>query len=490
MRELADLELLIRSRVPIVALETYEERRAVELFKRLAVRIGSPVYSWTVTEGLRRLDIDLGVQAHNAEPDGVLRHIKALDSGGIFLLMDFHPYLSDPVNVRLLKEIAQDHASTGNTLVLISHALELPGELERLGARFQLSLPDAGRIEAIVRNEANEWSRRNGNRRVSTDARTLERLVRNLSGLSASDAQRLARKVIFDDGAITPSDLPAVMQAKYELLNREGLLAFEYETERFADVAGMDSLRRWLERRRSVFGAHDAVLDPPKGVLLLGVQGCGKSLAAKAAAGMFGVPLLRLDFGALYDKYYGESEKNLRQALATAEVMAPCVLWVDEIEKAISVGANDGGTSRRILGTVLTWMAERQSSVFLVATANDIEGLPPELVRKGRFDEIFFVDLPGTEARRVIYRIHLRKRDHDPDGFDLERLVALSEGFSGAEIEQAIVSARYAVHDDGAALTTEHVAVELNRTRPLSVVMAEKIQHLRDWAAGRTVPAG
>src|SRR5262249_21359190 len=217
----------------------------------------------------------------------------------------------------------------------------------------------------------------------------------NLAGLTETDARRLAQKAINDDGAISESDIPEVMRAKYELLGREELLSFEYDTVKFADVGGMKRLRHWLELRKSFFLGEDESLDPPHGVLFLGVQGCGKSLAAKAAAGALGVPLLRLDFGVLYNKYYGETERNLRRALETAEIMSPCVLWMDEIEKGLASNASDDddGLSRRVMGELLTWMSEKRKAVFLVATANDIQRLPPELVRKGRFDEIFFVDL-------------------------------------------------------------------------------------------------
>jgi len=256
-------------------------------------------------------------------------------------------------------------------------------------------------------------------------------------------------------------------------------------------VGGLHNLERWLGQRRAAF-LHEGQaqkLDVPRGILLLGVQGCGKSLAAKAVAGSWGVPLLRLDFGRLYDKYVGETERNLRDCLRTAEVMAPCVLWVDEIEKGLATGDNDGGTSRRVLGTLLTWMAENDRPTFVVATANDVRSLPAELVRKGRLDEIFFVDLPKPEVRGRIFEIHLRKREQDPGLFDLERLAAASAGFSGAEIEQAVVSALYAAHAQDAPLTTGHVLDEIQRTRPLSVFMAERVADLRNWAADRTVPA-
>jgi SpoVK/Ycf46/Vps4 family AAA+-type ATPase len=325
---------------------------------------------------------------------------------------------------------------------------------------------------------------------VQARSAALEAFTQNLIGLTLADARRLVRNAIADDGAITDQDVEGLRQAKYELLNQGGVLSFELDTVAMEDVAGLHNLKRWLTRRRPVFLAADPPpgLDAPKGVLLLGVQGAGKSLAAKAVAGAWQVPLLRLDFATLYNKYYGETERNLRESLKTAGMMAPCVLWIDEIEKGLA-SDQEGGPSRRILGTLLTWMAERKDRVFFVATANDIESLPPELLRKGRFDEIFFVDLPDPEVRRVILRIHLNKRGQDSEKFDLDDLAAASEGFSGAELEQAVVSALYTAHADQQELATKHIRAELEQTRPLSVLMAEDIAYLRTWAAERTVPA-
>jgi SpoVK/Ycf46/Vps4 family AAA+-type ATPase len=279
------------------------------------------------------------------------------------------------------------------------------------------------------------------------------------------------------------------MRAKYELLGRDGVLSFEYETAKFSEIGGMRRLRQWLEVRKEFFLEEtDEKLDPPRGMLLLGVQGCGKSLVAKATAAIFRAPLLRLDFGVLYNKYYGETERNLRKAFETAEVMSPCVLWMDEIEKGVAVQNDDDGLSRRILGTFLTWLSEHKKPVFIVATANDIMRLPPELVRKGRFDEIFFVDLPSTQNRQDILLIHLRKRALDPEQFNLEAIVKATDGFSGSEIEQAIVSAMYTAHAKREVLTQDDLLGEICQTRPLSVVMAEKVREVREWAATRTVP--
>jgi SpoVK/Ycf46/Vps4 family AAA+-type ATPase len=370
----------------------------------------------------------------------------------------------------------------------VSSTLEIPEPLRPFTAYFRLPLPTADELRRIVYDVAAEWGSENGRREVQTTNKALDLLVRNLAGLTATDARRLARKAINDNGVISESELPQVMLAKYQLLGRDSPLSFEHETAQFAEIGGMRRLRNWLDIRKTFFrDGVPAHLDPPRGMLLLGVQGCGKSLAAKAAAGIFGVPLLRLDFGVLYSKYYGETEKNLRKALDTAEVMAPCVLWLDEIEKGMAVGDDDDGLSRRVLGTLLTWMSERRSSVFIVATANEIMRLPPEMVRKGRFDEIFFVDLPSAQNRGDILGIHLRKRCLEPANFNVQELVETTDGFSGSEIEQAIVSAMYTAHANGRELSEADLLGEIRQTRPLSVVMGEKVQEIREWAAERTV---
>lgn len=491
MNDLHHFELLIRSRIPIIAVESHEEDRVLVLLTRLGLRLEQAIFKWTVTEGLQRVELNLPPQRHNVDPTQVLGNIKSSTQAGVYVLVDFHPYLSDPTHVRLLKDIALGYAHVERTLVLLSHQLELPPDLHKYSARFEMTLPDESVLRRIVKDVANEWTEKNPRQRVKADPQAFDLLVRNLMGLTYTDAKRLARGAVFNDGAISRNDVNDVMQAKYQLLDSDWMLTFEYDTTEFSEVGGLARLKPWLELRRRVFlgETHDRTLDPPKGMLLLGVQGCGKSLAAKAAAGVFGVPLLRLDFGALYNKWHGESERNLREALKMAEVMAPCVLWLDEIEKGLSTQGSDDGTSRRILATLLTWMAERKSAVFLTATANDIERLPPELLRKGRFDEIFFVDLPKDRVRAEIFAIHLDKRGFSPPAFALPQLAVAAEGFSGAEIEQAIVSALYLCHAQNTKLKTEHILGEIQQTKPLSVVMAEKIEYLRDWAHDRTVPS-
>ena len=488
-----DLEVILRSRTPIILIETREESRILQMLQSITITATSesylPLFRWTVTDGLQRIDIALEAQPLTADPTQVLKHIRAVSKPGIYILLDFHPYLDDPIHVRLIKDICIRYREVPRQLVLISATVALPAELESFGARFEMALPTEDERRKIVQRIAEEWSREHAGARVHADAKAYELLIRNLAGLTYRDTERLARNAIYHDGAITKSDLPGVMQAKYELLNHGGALQFEYETAHFGEVGGLKHLKRWLRQRRDVFrgdaaGAH---LDTPKGILLLGIQGCGKSLAAKATAGIFGVPLLRLDFGAVYDKYHGETERKLRESLKTADVMAPCVLWIDEIEKGIAGRGGETGTTQRVLGTFLTWMAEKKTAVFVVATANEIAELPPELVRKGRFDEIFFVDLPDRDIRESILKIHLASREQRVENFDLDLLADATEGFSGAEIEQAVVAGLFAAHAKKEALATKHILHEAHHTRPLSVVMAEQVAALRQWAQGRTV---
>ncbi|GAB2499360.1 AAA family ATPase [Arenimonas alkanexedens] len=494
MSELQDLTALIRANTALIVIETPDEGRVVDLFRHLLMNVWRPLYRWSITEGLRRIDLD-GEDAPMAPPDATttLRTIREMDQRGIHLLLDFHPYLGYATTQRMLREMIDRRECKDHSIVLVGAKIELPPDLEHAAVRFSLRLPNENALLKLVQDEAALYMREHGGKRVEVDKEALAAIVRNLRGLSLTDARRLARHLIFRDGVICADDLPELAKLKFELLNKSGNLHFEYDTARFSDVAGLSRLKDWVGQRRAAFTGDVALpvgLDPPKGILLLGVQGCGKSLAAKAVAGGFNVPLVRLDFGTLYNKYHGETEKNLRDALASAEQIAPCVLWIDELEKGLaSAGSDDGGVSRRVLGYFLTWMAERKSKVFLVATANAVNDLPPELLRKGRFDEIFFVDLPDHAARAEIFRIHLARREVDWEGFSLDALAEAADGFSGAEIEQAVVSALYAAHAAQGPVDEARVVKEVRNTRPLSVLMAEQVNALRDWARTRTVPA-
>lgn len=490
--DIHDLGLVLDSKAKLILIESWDETRVLETLTGLAVKRGLGLQMWSVTEGLQRLGFggEAGDAGASVEPEAALRLIKADPQPTLYVLCDLHPFLDDnPKLVRLLKEIAMSEVPSKPTLVLVSHACKLPPEVQRYASRFSLALPSEDELLAIVRDEATLWSARNRNARVRTDNRTLQQVVKNLRGMSHAEARALARNVICDDGAITQEDLPELNKTKFQLLDLEGVLSFEYDTARFAEVGGLSNLKRWLGERQGIFLEGKGV-DLPKGMLLVGVQGGGKSLAAKAVAGLWGLPLLRLDFACLYNKFFGETERNLREALKLAEQMAPCVLWMDEIEKGLASGDHDGGVSQRVLGTLLTWMAERKAPVFMVATANAISRLPPELVRKGRFDELFFVDLPESSVRAEIFRIHLVRRELEPGSFDLQQLAEVSAGFSGAEIEQVVVSALYAAQAQQQAVNQALLLQGIQGTAPLSVVMAEELEALRAWADGRTVNAG
>jgi AAA+ superfamily predicted ATPase len=509
VNDVKDLTLILRSRFPIVVVETHEEPRALALLDKLARLENQALFVWSAADGLRRRDNPLAAAPGARKPNpmldtvgrgmipdtrdiaGALKHVHATSYKGIYVLLDVHPYLREPMILRLIKSTAQEYDKTPRTLVLVGHKIELPEDVRRMSARFDLVLPDAQAIRTMIRDEAVKLVPGSAPGKLKGQQEALDLITQYLVGTCEDDARRLLTQCLSDDGALTMEDVSRVLKFKKQKFGDNSVVDLELETTKLADVAGLENLKRWLTRRRPAFLGDAAALglDSPKGVLLLGVQGAGKSLAAKAVAGTWGVPLLRLDFATLYNKWLGETERNLREALKFADAMAPCVLWMDEIEKGVATDRGDGGESRRLLGTILTWMSERRSKVFLVATANDVDALPPELIRKGRFDEIFFVDLPGAESRARIFEIHLARRRHDPKRFDLGQLAAATEGFSGAEIEQAIVSALYEAHAQSKPLDASHVHAEVSSTRPLSIVMAERIEALRAWAQGRTVSA-
>jgi hypothetical protein len=482
---LTELQTLLASRAALIIIESREEARVLEIIREASFKAirGKHwgVFHWAVTEGLKRIDRELGAaQKTLAQPDQILKHLKATPQAGIYVLLDFHPYLTDAINVRMLKDIAQQYHEVARTVVLLSHEIAVPGELAHLAAHLKLQHPTALEREKLVREVL---------QKVQVNPAVLKRVIDQLAGLAAADVTQLTRQML-SDGVLDDQDLQSLGAAKYQRLKRGSILSYEADLTRFADVGGLKKLRRWITQRKAAFDGSAKQLDAPKGILLLGVQGCGKSLGARAIAGLLGIPLVRLEFSALYSKWQGESEKNLLESLHTASTLAPCVLWIDELEKAIaSGGEGDGGVSRRVLGTFLTWLAETRDRVFVVATANDISALPPELVRKGRFDEIFFVDLPDDTARVEILKIHSRKRGIELTAEQLALLSVHSQGFSGAELEQAIISALYSAHAENSAVSTELIIKEIQATQPLSVVMAENINALRSWAAQRTVAA-
>lgn len=487
--ELQRLNLLWDCRYPLVRVQTLEEAPLLDLLQTFCNRKGIPLFCWSAADGLHR-DLRDTAEYNTSTLDGALRHLDQSLQNGLFVFLDPHPYLSDPVTLRLLREVAQEHHRTDRMLVLVAPELELSAELGPMFAEFELPTTTADDIRQLLNEEATLWRKDNGSL-PQADQNTLTLIVRYLTGTGRDFAKRIIRQTIRNDGKISREDLQLVLQHKRAALG-DSLLDFSFSENRVEDVGGLDNLKAWLALRQKPFlqPDKDNGVECPQGVLLLGIQGCGKSLAAKAVAGSWGVPLLRLDFGSLYNKFFGESERNLRKALAAAENMAPCVLWVDEIEKGLATdagGGSDGGVSQRILGTLLTWLSERKTHVFLVATANDISTLPPELMRKGRFDELFFVDLPNQVCREEIFRLHMVKRKQDASLFTLEVLAEAAKGFSGAEIEACIRQAILEAYAENRKLSQADLFGAVSKTRPLSVLRAEEITALRSWAEERTV---
>ena len=487
-----DIGRLLNQHIPLIALESSQENHAIELIQRACRDNRQTLHRWSLTDGLQTLGFGPRIDqaALLQDPGKMLQAIKERNEGGVFILCDLHPHWqSEPENIRLLKDIALNFDNIAKHIVLLSHRLDIPAELKSYVANASLTLPNDDEILSIIRQQAQRYVAKNDQLKIKTNNQALKQLIKNLRGLTHRDVARLAYHAIADDGAIDHSDVPQINSAKFSLLNQQGMLSYQFDTGNLSGVGGLDNLKSWLKQREKSF-LGETKLSPPRGALLLGVQGGGKSLAAKAIAGLWNLPLLKLDMGSLYNKFIGETEKNLRESLRQAELMSPCVLWLDEIEKAISAKDQDDGVSKRLLGYFLTWMSEHTSRVFLVATSNDITQLPAELVRKGRFDEIFFVDLPNAKVRQEILSIHLGKRDIEFVGMDLNRVAAAAEGFSGAEIEQAIIAALYACEDNNTQTINEDDLINaIYKTTPLSIVMAEQINALRQWADGRTVKA-
>ncbi len=499
-QQVNDLVSLMETQTAILVIETHEEKRVMALFERAIKPSDRAVWTWSASRGLRvshglklsLLDFEKNPTADSNETKelpAALSHVERSGEPAIFIFLDIHPYLSNPLVTRAIKEIALKSESKKQQLVFVGHNIDLPDELVPFASRFELEPMTIDRVKAVFKEEMAQYKAHKGD--VGGSRSTFDSLLRHMVGLPESAVRHLVRLTL-GDGEICTADLARVLAAKQETLGMAELLVFEQKLPDLDEVAGMRALKRWLLLRREPFLKPDeSGLPAPRGVLLLGVQGAGKSLSAKAIASSWQVPLFRMDFGALFDKYQGESERKLREALRVADAMSPCVLWMDEIEKGLAGGQGDGdtGAGKRMLGTLLTWMAERRSSVFLVATANDIESLPPELMRKGRFDEIFFVDLPTPEVREDIFRIHLDKHKVPWDGTGIQPLVERSDGFSGAEIEAAVVAARYEAHARQQTPETNLVLMELLRTKPLSVTRSEAVAALREWAKDRTVGA-
>ena len=491
--KLENLKLLIAAGNPIISISTPDESRAVRTVHEVAKAAGLPVSIWSLTDGLRACGTNQ-VLVEAGKPAAALNYVKDSAHPSIYLFKDLGQHAKEPQIVRLLRDLYFSPVSRPWTLILLDSASP-PIEMRRLSLPFEIGWPDEEEILSIIRSTYHEVQQRSLRKVESHLNKTeLELAVQTLRGLTSEEIVRVVSEMLCDDYVFDKADLPRLVEAKRIRLAATGCLESIVADVSPDEIGGLRNLKRWLNLRRCGFSGRgqEFGLEPPRGILLLGVQGCGKSLCAKVVASAWRMPLVRMDPGVLYQKFVGETEARLREALQQAEAMAPVVFWIDEIEKAFASASSesaDGGLSQRMFGTLLTWMQDHRRSIFLIATANEIERLPPELVRKGRFDEIFFVDLPGPEEREAIFAIHFRKRGQDKAAFDMSRLAAASDSFTGAEIEQAVISGMYAAFADKGVCTTEHILAAITATRPLAVTMRERVDKLRAWAHGRCVMA-
>ncbi len=491
-----EVETLIRARYPILYVLSSEELRVQQVVIDIARQRQKKVFEWSYSTGL--VPAGTSIQSHKNRNSATKEPLAALDlvieqvEPAIFIFKDLHPFLtkSNYAVTRKLKEIALHLKNSFKTIVLIAPVLEIPTELEKEITVLNHPLPTRDDLATLLDQIIAEV-RQLKQVKIELDEAGRDRLLQAALGLTLGEAENVFAKIIVKSERLSGEGMSEVFAEKQQIIRKSGLLEYYATEENFTNVGGLIVLKDWLTKRTVAFSdeAREFGLAAPRGILLLGVQGCGKSLCAKAVSNLWQLPLLRFDVGRMFGSFVGSSEENIRRAIAVAESIAPAILWVDEIDKAFagaqSSGASDGGTTARVFGTFLTWLSEKKAPVFVVATANDISQLPPELLRKGRLDEIFFVDLPKPEERMEVFRIHLAKRGRDAAKFDITKLALASEKFSGAEIEEAINSALYDAFYARKELTTEHILMALAQTVPLAKTMDEQISTLRAWAEGR-----
>lgn len=491
-----ELNVLIQAQYPLIYLITSEEERAELAISTIAqqYRPQRRLFLWTVTHGIVEYGQPRNTTQHNTvSPEAAIQWVIQQRSKerepGIFVFKDLHPFVDSPAVTRWLRDAISSFRGTQNTIVLMSPVQSVPIELEKEVAVLDFAMPDMAELNQVLSEHLDQ-----SKRRLATEGR--EKLLKAALGLTRDEAEKVYRKAQVTAGRLTEEEVDIVLSEKKQLIRRNGILEYIEEDETLDAVGGLDELKRWLKQRSNAFTerAREYGLPQPKGMLILGVPGCGKSLIAKTTSRLWGLPLLRLDMGRVYDgSMVGRSEANLRNALKTAESISPAILFIDEIDKSFAgtsgSGDSDGGTSSRIFGSFLTWMQEKTSPVFVMATANRVERLPGEFLRKGRFDEIFFVDLPTAEERKDIFKIHLSKRRREIARFDLDQLANICDGYSGAEIEQALIAAMYEAFAQEREFTQLDIIASIKSTMPLSKTMTEQVTALRDWARQRARPA-
>jgi len=481
-----ELETLIRARYPLIYVVSWEEKRVEEALRAISSSRGKRMFVWTVTQGL--VSSPTGRDNQTRSPMAALDVIEASNDPAIFVLKDFHAFITDTEITRRLRDLTYSLKTTYKTLIILGPTLKLPPELEKEVTVVDYALPTSADLDRLLENII-QSVRNNTAINVNLTPDEREHILEAALGLTANEAENVFARSLVEKRKF---DVDVILTEKEQIIRKSGMLEYFRVDEGMADVGGLDILKDWVRKRTQAFGqrARDFGLPAPRGILLLGVQGCGKSLSCKAVAANWRLPLLRLDVGKIFGGIVGQSEENMRRAIRMSESIAPTILWLDELEKGFSgtqsSGISDGGTTARVFASFITWLQEKTAPVFVVATANRIEDLPPELLRKGRFDEIFFVDLPSEEERCEIFNIHIRKRGRKPEDFDVKALGAASVGYSGAEIEQVIVGALYDAFDDAErAITTEDLIRNIHASVPLSRTMKEQIDDLRFWASTR-----
>lgn len=551
------LKVLINSSTPIVVMETSEEMHAVKMVRAACGELNMATFEWSIADGLLRSGTNtppegaqslqaridqttlsaqagrLYTQARTAlspgsgeadrlvramgsssipsgggsaaasgtsiyntrEPVQALANMESMTVEAVFILKDFHRHLDDPVVVRRLRDVGQKFATNRRTVVITAPEIAVPAELAKLVEYFDLPLPDRDRLREIIKEVYARLSK-TYTLKLQLDAAGVDAMSVNLRGLTEEEAERAISQALVTRYALCPESVTDVLEAKKQLLRHSGMLEFIEASDNMAAVGGLENLKHWLGQRRGAWedSAREFGLEPPRGMIILGVQGCGKSLCARAVAGEWKLPLVKFDTSAVYDKFIGETEKRIRKVFQVAEGLAPCILWIDELEKVFAgsgpdSASADAGVSSRLLASFLSWMQDRKAPVFVAATCNNVTVLPPELIRKGRFDELFFVDLPNQVERKQIFSIQLAKRKRNPTDFDLEKVATAAKGYSGAEIDAAVQGGLYAAYSEKKPLSTQSLLDALAQTVPLSVTRAEEIAALREWARTRAVPA-
>jgi SpoVK/Ycf46/Vps4 family AAA+-type ATPase len=555
MNPIDRLKVLINSSTPIVVMETVEELRAVSLVRAACSDLNMAVFEWSIADGLVRsgsnapaapqpyakaataipqgnsednrlaravmssfaadtASVSKNSVYNSTDPVQALANLETMTIEAVFILKDFHRHMENPVVVRRLRDVGQKFSANRRTLVLTAPSVEMPPELASLVEFLDLPLPDQQRLRDIIRETYTRLATTH-TIKLQLDAAGVDAMANNLRGLTEEESDRAISQTLVARLALSPDCITDVLDAKKSLLKRSEMLEFVEAKDTMSSVGGLENLKNWLHQRQGAWDpkALEFGLEAPKGVIILGIQGCGKSLCARSIAGEWKLPLVKFDTAAVYDKFIGETEKRIQKVFKVAEGLAPCILWIDELEKVFAgsgpdSASADAGVSARLLASFLSWMQDRKAPVFVAATCNNVTVLPPELIRKGRFDELFFVDLPNAAERKQIFAIQLTKRKRNPENYDLDRIAEAAKGFSGAEIESAVQGAMYAAFSrnlarghlsgrDGASpvsadstkhdLSTEDLLGALSSTVPLSITRAEEIATLRDWAKDRAV---